>query len=1059
MGETMKVTNEINVKSCFGGLMLCVLFAGVCWGAEQTDWYYGPFNEYYGCDHEAGCPDGWSTEFLFGNKDWPMPVGGCGSSAVRQEIPCGSDCIDIPTPPPPYSHSPWGPFTCDTYDVSLPGFLGTNFSIDWGEQGPNVVVGCDTVFPAEGAIKYSDPLSDRLVKKISRFCDYPDDWLPQDRTMEIYVAVDRTDTHYFTAVYDPTVFSVTIGNPITVTLVNTDCETLRKALGRRVEIYHQKYQTEFMHADRDLDDGLNASPCKYELAPSGGCASIGVVFIGDVFNCHHCPMSGTPTTCPADFSSGSSSGFGASSGGSGGFGSGGSGSGSGSGGGGCGTCGGGGDGGNGPWQITIGNASANANYDLAGTLSMYGSPSISNPSSGTPEINAPGVWLRAANSPFMASNVSYTTWPAVGEVITKVNYSFEVSTSENNTYHYAYELNGSWEDELDPETLLVTKPKEQVAQEAFLAAAKGKVRLTHVTNPAYVSNPKSGTILEFIYDSEGNVIRQISYDENGVENGRIRYGYIEGSLSRIWAGTNENQYVSPSSSPGSDPIGGRWVDLSYSGTELNNITYGGCSSCRAPHLYENGGPNAELTKIKKTDGTVLATYAYDSKGRYTSYSIGQTGVGMGELKVNEFGHSDFDPADPNGTTGDNMLVCRDYVDNTQYRAKVFFADDNGALTKEIRYHQLQDDPEWLKGPYSVYKYYHQTDEIEGLRYVTEYPKGNKLRKYYDNYSNVIKVQWDGASGPQAEFQYQSYYAGNSERWLVWKEINAYGGTTEYTYEGTKVKTRTEPAPGTGISDSSRQVTMYTYNAQNRVELEQKKDSTGVDVYTKYEYDIEGNLKKRIENYNASVPTQGLFTTYAYNAYNQLIQTTYPSNKVEKKFYSNSGTLIAEAVYDNAAADSAVSATIYEYDDGKLKTTKTAKMNTSFTFTQTEAENGTGITWVSETYEYDDYGRRTAVIADAGGKALRTEYEYNNQGEVIKVLKPDKRYIKTIRDGRGLVVQEITGVQAGNVENDKATTRYFYDLNGNRVKKVDPKGVTELYQYDSKDRKVQSRRGK
>jgi YD repeat-containing protein len=55
--------------------------------------------------------------------------------------------------------------------------------------------------------------------------------------------------------------------------------------------------------------------------------------------------------------------------------------------------------------------------------------------------------------------------------------------------------------------------------------------------------------------------------------------------------------------------------------------------------------------------------------------------------------------------------------------------------------------------------------------------------------------------------------------------------------------------------------------------------------------------------------------------------------------------------------------------------------------------------------------------------------------------------------------EITGVKVGNDYHDKAVTRFYYDLNGNLVKKIDPEGVTEIYQYDSRDRMIRSRRGR
>lgn len=92
---------------------------------------------------------------------------------------------------------------------------------------------------------------------------------------------------------------------------------------------------------------------------------------------------------------------------------------------------------------------------------------------------------------------------------------------------------------------------------------------------------------------------------------------------------------------------------------------------------------------------------------------------------------------------------------------------------------------------------------------------------------------------------------------------------------------------------------------------------------------------------------------------------------------------------------------------------------------------------------DDYGRRISVVADADGEHLVTHYEYNNQGEIVCILKPDQRYQRTIRDGRGMVSMEITGIKIGDNYQDKAVTRFFYDLNGNLIKKVDPEGVTEV----------------
>ena len=150
----------------------------------------------------------------------------------------------------------------------------------------------------------------------------------------------------------------------------------------------------------------------------------------------------------------------------------------------------------------------------------------------------------------------------------------------------------------------------------------------------------------------------------------------------------------------------------------------------------------------------LERFDYDSRGRFTSHSLGDN-----DLQVTTWERTDYTPED---ATGSNLLIRRDFVNNTQYRAKVFMADKNGALQNEIHYHDLQDydfqaETNWLTGPYSIYTY-----GREGDVYITTYPKGNKLCKHYDTNGNVIKIQWDDAQVPNVQYEYDDYFYN-----LVW----------------------------------------------------------------------------------------------------------------------------------------------------------------------------------------------------------------------------------------------------------------------------------------------------
>jgi len=729
--------------------------------------------------------------------------------------------------------------------------------------------------------------------------------------------------------------------------------------------------------------------------------------------------------------------------------------------GGCsGGCGSGAGSGSGLSQFQIGHASFSLDLSLDNSLGVYGSLGFWGDQ--MPEINAGGVWLRALHSPWSKDQFSCTYEKDGDDTVTKISVNFSVLAWDRYTYHYEYEQSGQWTK--DPAKPSVSA--EQIAWEAI----RSKIRLKNITQKV---NGVDVIICDFSYYTCGNVEKQRSFDENGNPNGYIIYAYetasqFQSPLTRIWAGSNQGDYVAP---PGI-PTGGRWVDVEFEptgdsrGAKLYSASFA-CSECQPKRIYELGGPDGDqVTAVKKEvlDAqslpveVALVKYTYDDRGRFTSHWLGEN-----QLQVAEWIHSDYDPGDPNGTTGNNILIRRDFVDNTTYRAKVLIADDRGALVKEIHYHQLQNyDPSnqtnWLVGPYSVYTYAHEYNAQEGLSYITTYPKGNQLQKYYDSKGNIVKIQWEGASSPEVQYQFQDYYYGgitsdpNMRISQVTKAINAYGGETVYAYTGLNMISRTEPVPEYGISDNYAQVVEYQYDTMNRLSLERKKDSTGQWVSTKYEYNAYGNMIKRTEAYGTD---KALETVYEYNEFNENIKIIEPGNRIHRKFYSSAGTLIAEAVFEDDTNHLALSATLYVYENGKLVARKTAKEDEPFVFTGLE---GT-ITWVTEAYEYDDYGRRISVIADADGEHLVTHYEYNNQGEIVCILKPDQRYQRTIRDGRGLVSMEITGIKIGDNYQDKAVTRFFYDLNGNLIKKVDPEGVTEIYQYDSRDRMVKSRRGR
>ena len=203
------------------------------------------------------------------------------------------------------SFNPCGGCGEATTSVSLPPFLGSSPTLDWGKQGANVVVvDCGTIFPAEGTIDEGETSACYGIER-EVTCTRTPPAEPFDITFK--TRGSASDTHYYMAVFDDEVFRVNgwggspklVGTSITVTLVDSDCETLQKALDAKVEIYHQKVQRSW--ACNDCYGGESLTDCdqlnKSELTQSSKIATVGVKIDGDVFDCR-CPGPGSPKVCP-----------------------------------------------------------------------------------------------------------------------------------------------------------------------------------------------------------------------------------------------------------------------------------------------------------------------------------------------------------------------------------------------------------------------------------------------------------------------------------------------------------------------------------------------------------------------------------------------------------------------------------------------------------------------------------------------------------------------------------------------------------------------------------------
>lgn len=672
-----------------------------------------------------------------------------------------------------------------------------------------------------------------------------------------------------------------------------------------------------------------------------------------------------------------------------------------------------------------------------------------------PIINYRGFWLRP--------NSSLNSWKTLegpqydenesGE-ITKMH--FTIGSQEN--YKYYYEITGEW-----------------ISQAQARQESRGQIPLLYVLDEAdntkfsysYVDNSKV-TITEY---QGGQPYNYIVYE------GGVNSQDPEDTLKRIWYGRNINDFQ-PS---GQTPSGGRYLDIQADIQPRSGISMlkqvSSCSSCGGSSEYKPARSNQKedseerlvasnylLKNIKNSESDVLVTYSYDLQDRETESWLGDKTHLVKKVKYPEKegeGTSDW-------SWNNDEKIVKKYVNNNEYRALVYTYDDTGKVTSYKEYHDVQST-EYPIGSYSETKNEYLKDSSDNItKMITILPMGNVITKCYalcydDDYVYEVKITKE-QRGDIVLLRYE--YEDGKPGIPLKRSINESGATTDFTYQFdysrdvANLTTQIDPAPNVfGKSDGchDRLTSQYQYDDKDQVTKEWQCYYDNEDTYenipvgptTNYTYDQFGNLTFQARG--------NLTHYYQYNEYNEATKTyDYDSSNQETRnirrtLYSDTGALSAEAVYlsyTNDTTNAAVSATLYTYNnDGWLTTKQTANEKASFTFS---GEAGS-ITWVSEVYQYDSYGRRTAIIADATGEALTTQYEYNNQNEIVKVIQPDQHFTETIRDGRGLVASVING----SPSEVQATTQYFYDLNGNLTKQIDPSGVTEIYAYDSMDRKTKT----
>ncbi len=480
------------------------------------------------------------------------------------------------------------------------------------------------------------------------------------------------------------------------------------------------------------------------------------------------------------------------------------------------------------------------------------------------------------------------------------------------------------------------------------------------------------------------------------------------------------------------------------------------------YKYDEAG---RMTEIVSDYGSVKfgynalnkKTHIQDAKGNTTRILYDKMGNMIREILPNE-----YKPSVDNGLgyeyrydAMDRLIKTTDPLQNV-FKVKY---DTEGNLIKEINpnyYDRYTDD-----GLGVEYEY-----DISGRRIKTIYPTGGISRVKYDSSGNIIKtidpVNYDKKSD---DGKGTEYFYDERDRLVTIKDPEG-NAARRFVYDEEDNIIKDIDAKGylSGNTDEERYGTLYKYNTagwmlEKRVPVEkadessEKENSNNNIKYnvTLYSYDKAGRLieEKRSPEYVAEdkYPKE-------YNA----ITYTYDKNSRVTKIKDSTGSEIQ-----------------YGYDCLNNRTLERKRINANTYKVTRYYYNSIGwLEKVSEEINAGDLAEETSstevlqklseekenVSSDnslhennkaKGKKAAKTLYEYDKNGNIIKLTTPEG-YENTVKYDAADRLVEIVKRDPKDEESERKTV-YEYDAAGNIIKETDCNGNSISYEYDAMNRQT------
>ena len=386
-------------------------------------------------------------------------------------------------------------------------------------------------------------------------------------------------------------------------------------------------------------------------------------------------------------------------------------------------------------------------------------------------------------------------------------------------------------------------------------------------------------------------------------------------------------------------------------------------------------------------------------------------------------------ATTSGRNGNTWTTREEYAYNAQWMPERSVTYTNGNKTGETRwtYDAHGNVTSEKSAPYNVtellgntYTYdaigrnlLTKTNALGQTTTYAEYDKWGQAHRITDHKGRVTTIVTDAWGKPVST---------TSPDGITTTTTTAWGGKGLYTI----AKTIT-----------GKPKTIVHYDALEREVRKGNMRFDGKWQFVDNAYDYKGRLAKTSLPFKGDAPA--LWTTYEYDKYDRPIKQTEASGKTATWSYADlSVTETKEGIASTKTTD-AIGELIKVEDPGG-----------TITYTLRPDGQPSAITApgnVVTTFEYDGFGRRTAIVDPSAGRRSFSE-SYSADGV--------RTVVETNADGRSITSTYDKFGRATSFRRPEFNTTYTYNADGLLVREESTNGTSSEFTYDDKDRLATSR---